>query len=64
MSKANQPTTQKQTSWHSCKYLSERYDVPLRTVQDLCKQGKIACIKVGRSYRVSDEAIAAFENQQ
>lgn len=50
--------------FHSTGYLSMRWGVPLRTVQDLCKAKKIACIKIGRSYRVSDEAIAEFENQQ
>lgn len=50
--------------FHGTDYLSMRWGVPLRTVQDLCKTKKIACIKIGRSYRVSDEAIAEFENQR
>lgn len=50
--------------FHGTDYLSMRWGVPLRTVQDMCKNKVIACIKIGRSYRVSDEAIAAFENQQ
>ena len=41
----------------SCKEIASEWEVPVRTVNDWCKKGKILCaVKVGRDWQIPDDA--------
>lgn len=46
---------------HSCEDVAKRYGVKTLTVWDWIRTGKLGAMKIGKSYRISDDDIAAFE---
>lgn len=47
---------------YTCEQIAERYQVKTLTVWDWIRKGKLSAIKVGKSYRIRETDIAAFEN--
>ena len=48
---------------YTCEEISEYYRVPLNTVWFWIRNKKISAIKVGREYRISEDAIKEFEEK-
>lgn len=46
---------------YTCAELSDYYQVPLRTVWFWIRSKKISAIKIGKEYRIPEEAIKEFE---
>lgn len=49
---------------YTCEEIAERYSVKLITVWDWIRKKKLAAIKIGRSYRVSEEDLKQFEDSR
>ena len=49
--------------YYTPKTLAQRWDCSAWTVYDLLTQGRLAGFKVGRSWRISEEARIAYEDQ-
>ena len=47
--------------YYTCEEVAKRYRVKLITVWSWCRKGKIAAIKVGREYRITEESLKDFE---
>ena len=45
---------------YSLKDLAEKLDVSVATLRSYVEQGRLRAIRVGRSYRVTEEALKAF----
>ena len=48
---------------YTCEEISKYYRVPLNTVRFWIRNKKISAIKVGREYRISEDAIKEFEEK-
>lgn len=48
----------------SCEDIHNMLGVPLFTIHDLCRKGKLKCYKVGRHHRISREALFEFIEEQ
>jgi excisionase family DNA binding protein len=46
---------------YDCKQVAERYGVKITTVWEWIKTGKLKAVKIGRLYRVTEEALMSFE---
>lgn len=46
---------------YSCVEVADRYGVTLVTVWNWIKKKKLAAMKIGREYKISESDIAAFE---
>lgn len=46
---------------YTCADVAKRYGVKVITVWDWIRKGKMPAIKIGRDYRVSEEDLKAFE---
>ena len=49
------------TKLYTCEQVAERYGVKTLTVWDWIRNKKLAAIKIGKSYRVTDADLTAFE---
>ena len=49
------------TNLYTCEQVAERYGVKTLTVWDWIRNKKLAAIKIGKSYRVTDADLTAFE---
>lgn len=49
---------------YTCAEIADYYSVPIRTVWFWIREKKISAIKVGKYYRVSEEALRQFEQSQ
>lgn len=49
--------------FYSCEQISERYGVKLTTVWAWIRAHKLPAVKVGKQYRVTAEALLAFERE-
>ena len=47
--------------FYSCEQVAERYGVKLTTVWSWIRAQKLSAVKVGKQYRVTAEALSAFE---
>ena len=47
---------------YNCNEVAERYGVKVITVWDWIRTGKLGAMRVGKSYRISDDDLIAFEN--
>lgn len=47
--------------FYSCEDIAERYSVKLTTVWAWIRSHKLPAVKVGKQYRVTADALAAFE---
>jgi excisionase family DNA binding protein len=45
----------------TCEEIAERYSVKVLTVWDWIRKEKLTAIKIGKSYRVREEDLKAFE---
>lgn len=48
---------------YTCSEISEHYRVPLATVWSWIRNKKISAIKIGREYRIPEEAVEEFESK-
>ena len=48
----------------SCQDIADRYGVKLTTVWSWIRSKKIAAVKIGKAYRVSESCLAAFEKER
>lgn len=46
----------------STKQVAELLNVSPRVVQQWCKDNKLKCIKIGKSYRIYDEALTPYKD--
>jgi len=46
---------------YTCDEIAERYGVKVITVWDWIRRGKLSAMKIGKSYKVTEEDVAAFE---
>lgn len=46
---------------YTCEDVAERYSVKLTTVWDWVRKGTLKAIKVGRTYRIRERDLEAFE---
>lgn len=49
---------------YDCKQVAERYGVKITTVWDWIKTGKLKAVRIGRFYRIREEALAEFEKSK
>ena len=49
---------------YTCFDIANRYGVPVETVWFWIRKKQLSAIKIGKSYRVSEEDINYFENQR
>lgn len=49
--------------FYSCEQIAERYDVKLTTVWSWIRTQRLPAVKVGKQYRVTADALAAFEKE-
>lgn len=49
---------------YDCGYVSERYNVDVRTVWGWIRKKKLAAIKIGKQYRISEEDLKKFEEER
>lgn len=49
---------------YTCDEVAERYKVKVITVWDWIRQRKLNAIKLGREYRISEDDLIQFENEQ
>lgn len=47
---------------YTCKEVAERYRVMTYTVWEWIRTGKLSAVKIGRVYRIKEEALVKFEN--
>ena len=47
---------------YTCDEVAERYKVKVVTVWDWIRQKKLNAIKLGREYRIPEDALIAFED--
>ena len=50
--------------FYDCKQVAERYGVKITTVWDWIKTGKLKAVRIGRFYRIKEEALAEFEKSK
>ncbi len=48
---------------YTCEEVAERYGVNTATVKEWIRNKKISAIKVGREYRISEDAVKEFEEK-
>lgn len=48
-------------NFYSCEQIAERYGVKLTTVWAWIRTQRLSAVKVGKQYRVTAEALLAFE---
>lgn len=46
---------------YTCEEVAQRYGVKVITVWDWIRKKKLAAIKLGKEYRISDDDLKAFE---
>jgi excisionase family DNA binding protein len=49
---------------YTCAEIAERYSVQLITVWDWIRKKKLPAIKLGKQYRITEEAIQSFEESR
>ena len=49
--------------FYSCEQIAERYGVKLTTVWNWIRQKKLPAVKAGKQYRVTADALIAFEKK-
>ncbi len=49
---------------YSCDEIAKRYTVQVITVWDWIRKKKLAAIKIGKEYRISEEDLKTFENER
>ena len=49
---------------YNCEEIAERYDVQVITVWDWIRKKKLPAMKIGKSYRVSEEDLKKFEDDR
>lgn len=49
---------------YTCAEVAARYGVKTLTVWDWIRNKKLAAVKIGKEYRISDEDMQAFENSR
>lgn len=52
---------ERKKEFYTCKEVAERYGVKTTTVWNWCRTGKLEAIRIGKSYRIREEAFAVFE---
>lgn len=50
--------------FYDCKQVAERYGVKITTVWDWIKTGKLKAVRIGRFYRIREEALTEFEKSK
>lgn len=46
---------------YTCAEIADEYRVTIRTVYDWIKAGRLAAVKIGKSFRVKESSLKAFE---
>ncbi|MFA9376266.1 MAG: helix-turn-helix domain-containing protein [Lachnotalea sp.] len=49
------------TKLYTCEEVAERYGVKVITVWDWIRKKQLSAIKIGKSYRIKEEYLTAFE---
>lgn len=49
---------------YTCEEIAERYGVQIITVWDWIRKKKLPALKIGKSYRIREEDIKAFEESR
>lgn len=49
---------------YNCEEIAERYDVKVITVWDWIRKKKLPAMKIGKSYRISEEDLKKFEDER
>lgn len=49
--------------FYSCEQVAERYAVKVATVWAWIREKKLSAVKIGKSYRVKENDLAAFEKE-
>lgn len=49
--------------FYSCEQVAERYGVKVETVWAWIREKRISAVKIGKSYRVKENDLAAFEKE-
>ena len=49
---------------YNCEEIAERYDVQVITVWDWIRKKKLPAMKIGKSYRISEEDLKKFEDDR
>ena len=49
---------------YNCEEIAERYDVQVITVWDWIRKKKLPALKIGKSYRVTEEDLKKFEDER
>ncbi len=47
---------------YTCDEIAERYGVKVITVWDWIRRGKLPAMKIGKSYRIREDDLKAFED--
>lgn len=49
--------------FYTCKEIAERYNVKIDTVWQWIRQKKLSAIKLGKVFRIKEEALSIFEKE-
>lgn len=49
---------------YDCEFVSERYNVEIRTVWGWIREKKLPAIKIGKQYRIREEDLKRFEEER
>lgn len=49
--------------FYSVKEVAEMFDVSANTIRNLCDSGELGSIRIGAQYRISEEEIKKYINQ-
>nr|WP_308743253.1 helix-turn-helix domain-containing protein [uncultured Anaerocolumna sp.] len=49
---------------YDCEFVSERYNVEIRTVWSWIREKKLPAIKIGKQYRIREEDLKKFEEER
>lgn len=49
--------------WYSANEIASKYDVTIQTVYTWIKQKRLAALKIGRDFRISESNIKDFESK-